>query len=122
MCSTSFEVTTMVNYNNKNKATTTYAIFTAAILVLSAFYIATTTAFAIQSGTNIESIEPGLMTVNSGNPPSTEILDLPEGYTIEPVVWNLTLPNAVTFDGNGSMYILHNPALSMVDSHQHQKY
>ncbi len=99
------EVTAKVNYNNKNKATAAYAIFTAAILVLSAFTIATTAAFAIQSGTNIQSSEPSLMTINSGNPPSTETLDFPEGYTIEPVVWNLTLPNAVTFDGNGSMYI-----------------
>lgn len=99
------EVKAKVNYHNKNKATATYGMFTAAILVLSAFTIVTTTAFAIQSGTNIQSIDPSLVTINSGNPPSTETLDLPDGYIIEPIAWNLTLPSAVTFDGNGSMYI-----------------
>jgi glucose/arabinose dehydrogenase len=94
---------------NKCKAVGTYAaaIFTAAIMVLSAFTIAATTAtaFAIPSGTEVQSIESGLMTVNSGPAPSISALNLPEGYTIEPVIWNLTLPSAVTFDGNGTMYI-----------------
>jgi glucose/arabinose dehydrogenase len=30
---------------------------------------------------------------------------LTQGYSIEAIAWNLTLPTSVTFDGNGSMYI-----------------
>ena len=43
--------------------------------------------------------------INSGKPPSNEILKLTPGYKIEPVLWNLTLPSTVTFDDNGSMYV-----------------
>ena len=28
-----------------------------------------------------------------------------QGYKIEPVLWNLTLPSTITFDDNGSMYV-----------------
>lgn len=43
--------------------------------------------------------------INTGNPPSMANFNLPHGYMIQPVLWNLTLPTAVTFDDNGSMYI-----------------
>ena len=43
--------------------------------------------------------------INSGSPPSTDIFNLPSGYKIEPVLWNLTLPSTVTFDDNGTMYV-----------------
>lgn len=83
--------------------------------------IAASGAFAIPTGTKVRSIEPGLLTINSGNPPSTEIFNLPDGYRIEPVVWNLTLPSAVTFDNNDSTYIAESGFI-YGDSLQHQKY
>jgi glucose/arabinose dehydrogenase len=43
--------------------------------------------------------------INSGPQPSTDIFNLPSGYKIEPVLWNLTLPSTVTFDDNGTMYV-----------------
>ncbi|MGN6708207.1 MAG: PQQ-dependent sugar dehydrogenase [Candidatus Nitrosocosmicus sp.] len=43
--------------------------------------------------------------VNFDKKPSTSIFNIPAGYKMEPVLWNLTLPSTVTFDDNGSMYI-----------------
>ncbi|MFL6495849.1 MAG: hypothetical protein ACJ703_05420, partial [Nitrososphaera sp.] len=43
--------------------------------------------------------------INSGSQPSADIFNLPPGYKIEPVLWNLTLPSTVTFDDNGTMYV-----------------
>jgi glucose/arabinose dehydrogenase len=43
--------------------------------------------------------------INSGPQPSSDIFNLPPGYKIEPVLWNLTLPSTVTFDDNGTMYV-----------------
>ncbi|MDQ3835791.1 MAG: glucose dehydrogenase [Thermoproteota archaeon] len=43
--------------------------------------------------------------INSGPQPSGDIFNLPPGYKIEPVLWNLTLPSTVTFDDNGTMYV-----------------
>ena len=39
------------------------------------------------------------------NAPNIEIFNLTTGYTIEPVVWNLTAPDSITFDDYGNMYI-----------------
>ena len=47
-----------------------------------------------------------LSAVNSGKPPGTDNFKIAEGYRIEPVAWNLTLPSSVTFDINtGTMYV-----------------
>ena len=51
-----------------------------------------------------------LANINLGNSfafssPSIENFKLYPGYTIEPVVWNLTLPSSVTFDNENNMYI-----------------
>jgi glucose/arabinose dehydrogenase len=43
--------------------------------------------------------------INSGPKPDGSNLKLPAGYKAEPVLWNLTLPSAVTFDGRGTMYM-----------------
>jgi glucose/arabinose dehydrogenase len=43
--------------------------------------------------------------VNAGEHPSSDSFNIPSGYKIEPVLWNLTLPSTVTFDDNGSMYV-----------------
>ena len=37
--------------------------------------------------------------------PSTDMFNLTSGYTIEPVVWNLTAPDSLTFDDSGNMYL-----------------
>ena len=41
------------------------------------------------------------MVINSGEAPPIENFNITEGYTIQPVLWNLTLPSAVTFDDTG---------------------
>ena len=44
-------------------------------------------------------------TTSGNNAPNIDIFNLTPGYTIEPIVWNLTAPDSVTFDDNGNMYI-----------------
>jgi glucose/arabinose dehydrogenase len=44
-------------------------------------------------------------TTSGNNAPSTDIFNLTTGYTIEPVVWNLTAPDSLAFDKDGNMYI-----------------
>jgi glucose/arabinose dehydrogenase len=44
-------------------------------------------------------------TVNSGNPPITSNFNITKGYVIKPVLWNLTLPSSVAFDGKGNMFV-----------------
>jgi glucose/arabinose dehydrogenase len=52
-----------------------------------------------------------LININSANSfnkspyPSIENFKLYPGYTIEPIIWNLTLPTSVTFDNENNMYI-----------------
>jgi glucose/arabinose dehydrogenase len=47
-----------------------------------------------------------LVAINSGNPPPPiNHFNLPPGYRIEPVIWNLTLPSSVTFDDKDNMYV-----------------
>ena len=46
-----------------------------------------------------------MVTTSGNNAPSTDILNLATGYKIEPVVWNLTAPDTVTFDDEDNMYI-----------------
>ncbi len=51
-------------------------------------------------------LSPELMvSVNSGPPPSNATLDLPNGYKIEPLLWNVNLPTSFAFDDKGNMYI-----------------
>jgi hypothetical protein len=52
--------------------------------------------------------------INMGEKPSADIFNLPPGYKIEPILWNLTLPNTVTFDDN-AVCILLNQVIPMVD-------
>jgi glucose/arabinose dehydrogenase len=42
---------------------------------------------------------------NSGPPPSTSVLNLPPGYKVQPVLWNLNIPGSVAFDDKGNMYV-----------------
>ena len=48
-----------------------------------------------------KSQQADLMVINSGKAHSRENFNLTEGYTIQPVLWNLTLPSAITFDDSG---------------------
>jgi glucose/arabinose dehydrogenase len=45
------------------------------------------------------------VTINSGNPPSTSNFNIAPGYNMQPILWNLTLPDAMAFDDNGNMYV-----------------
>jgi glucose/arabinose dehydrogenase len=45
------------------------------------------------------------LTINSGLPPTTNIFNIKDGYRIEPILWNLTLPSSVAFDEKGNMYV-----------------
>src|SRR5919109_727078 len=43
-----------------------------------------------------------LAAINSGKPPGTTNFNITlSGYTIQPALWNLTLPSAITFDDSG---------------------
>jgi glucose/arabinose dehydrogenase len=64
--------------------------------------------FALQiasSSSPILASESELAAINSGNPPPTNHFNLPPGYKIEPIIWNLTLPSSITFDNKNNMYI-----------------
>src|SRR5215207_8164997 len=67
-------------------------------------------ALAIQSYSSLSS-NSELININSANSfnkspyPSIENFKLYPGYTIEPIIWNLTLPTSVTFDNENNMYI-----------------
>ncbi|HJT47752.1 MAG TPA: hypothetical protein VJ729_06180 [Nitrososphaeraceae archaeon] len=67
------------------------------------------------------------VTINSGAVPRTDIYNLPQGYKIEPVLWNLDLPGSFAFDNGGNMYIAStgitygrvtsNPTILKIDQH-----
>jgi glucose/arabinose dehydrogenase len=79
--------------------------FVASVLFFSMLAISSSyNAFAIEGPAQKPTL-PGIDEINSGSQPTTDKLSLPDGYTAEAVVWNLTLPTSVTFDTNSSMYI-----------------
>lgn len=43
--------------------------------------------------------------INSGPSPSTNNFQLPKGFRLVPLIWNLTLPDAITFDGKGNTFV-----------------
>ena len=43
--------------------------------------------------------------INQGTPPQTDNFNITKGYKIEPILWNVNLAGAVTFDNKGNMYI-----------------
>jgi glucose/arabinose dehydrogenase len=108
-------VSTIFYYQNKTKISTKInrqKNFDSAILFVSLLFtiVIATTAFSLSFNEVLAQLGPAepLMPqglVNSGARPSNEIFNIPAGYKIEPVLWNLTLPSTVTFDDNGSMYV-----------------
>ena len=108
-------MSTIFYYQNKTKISTKinrHKNFDSAILFVSLIFtiVIATTAFSLSFNEVLAQLGPAepLMPqglVNSGARPSNEIFNIPAGYKIEPVLWNLTLPSTVTFDDNGSMYV-----------------
>ncbi|HEY7082976.1 MAG TPA: hypothetical protein VH500_25060 [Nitrososphaeraceae archaeon] len=45
------------------------------------------------------------VTANSGTIPNTDILNIPKGYKIQPILWNLNLPSSIAFDDKNNMYV-----------------
>ena len=96
---------TLNNYKKIVSSTllSTLLLFSTLTMILSVYYI-DQKVFAQGGIVPPEPLVPqGL--INSAKKPSIDIFNLPPGYKIEPVLWNLTLPSTVTFDDNGSMYV-----------------
>ena len=89
------------------------AILLTAILALSTVAISnslgnrlTAVSVAYAQTTKQLTLAPELKTIpNAGPAPSTSNFNLPPGYTIEPVAWNLTLPGPMTADDKGNLYL-----------------
>src|SRR5918911_848528 len=89
------------------------AILLAAILAFSILAVSSslgnglmTASVAHAQTTKQLTLAPELKTVpNSGPAPSTSNFNLPSGYSIEPVAWNLTLPGPMTADDKGNLYL-----------------
>ena len=90
------------------------AVFLVVVLIISPFAMDSIfdKVFALQIASSPPSPQPPLPSqielaaINSGNPPpSLNHFNLPPGYRIEPVIWNLTLPSSVTFDDKDNMYV-----------------
>ena len=76
----------------------------AAALLLASAFITLDSLTLHDEALAVEQSE--LIGSTSGNDaPAIDIFNLTSGYTIEPVVWNLTAPDTLTFDSNGTMYI-----------------
>jgi glucose/arabinose dehydrogenase len=96
--------------------------------VLALLVSSSATTTITSSSLSTSSLLPSdLAAINSGNPPSVSHFNLPPGYRIEPVMWNLTLPSSVTFDDKNNMYIseagfvygglVPTPKISKIDNH-----
>ena len=89
-----------------------YGVFSVILtltLIMATISGAISTLFSINSAFGQGVVAPPepvvIGQVNSGPPPASNIFNLPSGYKIQPVLWNLTLPSTVTFDDNGTMYV-----------------
>jgi hypothetical protein len=81
----------------ENSILTSIILFTLAFLSIEFLQIENNNVLA----QSVEVID----TTSRNNVPSTDIFNLITGYTIEPIVWNLTAPDSLTFDKDGNMYI-----------------
>ncbi|HZA07430.1 MAG TPA: hypothetical protein VE619_06985, partial [Nitrososphaeraceae archaeon] len=101
--------------HKQEKLKTKTAIMTIVILIASIFavmnpLITSRQVYALTAGQRAQQNTPipaelFASTINSGNPPKTDNFNIPKGYTIKPVLWNLTLPSSVAFDGKGNMFV-----------------
>src|ERR671919_1970505 len=87
-----------------------YAIFTAeAIVLLASTFIVILGSLQLLD-VNMKALAQSSTSIIIGstsgdNAPRTDNFKLTSGYTIEPVIWNLTLPSSITFDNENNMYI-----------------
>src|ERR671921_386276 len=87
-----------------------YAIFTAeAIVLLASTFIVILGSLQLLD-VNMKALAQSSTSIIIGstsgdNAPRTDNFKLTSGYTIEPIVWNLTLPSSITFDNENNMYI-----------------
>src|SRR5919107_5252218 len=85
-------------------------IVTIAAILIASTLLLTLDSFSLQLSKNdgnafASSYSELTGTTSGGNAPKTDIFTVPPGYTIKPVVWNLTAPDTVTFDDKGNMYV-----------------
>jgi glucose/arabinose dehydrogenase len=87
-----------------NKGRVTVTVLTS-FLILSTFVVLNSSSYNVDAQPQKlqfpKSQQADLMVINSGKVPPTENFNVAEGFTIQPVLWNLTLPSAVTFDDTG---------------------
>ena len=97
--------------SNRSNERRVYAI---TIIIITSILIASTflalDSFSLQLSKNdgntfAYSYSELIGTTSGSNVPNTNIFTVPPGYTIKPVVWNLTAPDSVTFDDKGNMYV-----------------
>src|SRR5918996_2536705 len=87
-----------------------YAIFTTeAIVLLASTFIVILGSLQLLD-VNMKALAQSSTSIIIGstsgdNAPRTDNFKLISGYTIEPVIWNLTLPSSITFDNENNMYI-----------------
>src|SRR5919106_2860559 len=87
-----------------------YAIFTAEAIVLLASTFIVILGSLQSLDVNMKALAQSSTSIIIGstsgdNAPRTDNFKLTSGYTIEPIVWNLTLPSSITFDNKNNMYI-----------------
>jgi glucose/arabinose dehydrogenase len=98
--------------NQRRRIITTHVMITAVILVASTSIAPNLHLLSSPNNNNYDNnnrlafAQSELIGRTSGaNPPNTNNFNLASGYTIKPVVWNLTAPDSITFDNKGNMYI-----------------
>ncbi len=86
---------------------TVFLLVVSVVVFSTILYINTNSSYELVFATHPEHLltPPDLSTINSGNPPSADIFNMPSGYKIEPVRWGLTLPSSLTLDDEGNTYI-----------------
>jgi hypothetical protein len=107
-------------------------IFIALILLYSTFaYYQFDKVYAlpisVSSSSNSELININSVNLCTSHSPSIKNFKIYPGYTIEPIIWDLTLPTSVTFDNENNMYIAESgfvygglqpiPRILKVDNH-----
>ncbi len=105
----------MINYRHifYNKVSKERRVYTTTIITIAAILISSTLLLTLDSfSLQLSKIDGNAFaqseligSTSGSNAPNTNIFNLPAGYTIKPVVWNLTAPDSVTFDDKGNMYV-----------------
>jgi hypothetical protein len=102
-----------------------------AVAVLASLLVLSTLAVFNSSSYNVEAQPPklqfpksqqaDLMAINSDSAPTTTNFNITvPGYTIQPVLWNLTLPSAITFDDTGRNMFLSEAGYAYGELHNQE--